>query len=70
MDSGSNINDSGRIIENKFWARCRECGVWQEVLAQPMEADLYFEYWRASFSCCNTEQVTWFTIEKEDDDVH
>jgi hypothetical protein len=60
----------GRIFEDKFWAQCRECGVWQEVFAEPREADLYFEYWQARFRCCNQDQSTWFTIEKVDDDVH
>jgi hypothetical protein len=60
----------GRIINEKFWAQCRECGGWQEVLAEPQKADLYFEYWQARFRCCNQEQAAWFTIEKVDDDVH
>jgi hypothetical protein len=60
----------GRIVEDKFWAQCRQCGVWQEVLAEPKEADLYFEYWQAFFSCCFEHQTAWFTIEKVEDDVH
>jgi hypothetical protein len=44
--------------------------VWQEVAAEPKEADLYFEYWQASFCCCLEQQTAWFTIEKTEDDVH
>jgi hypothetical protein len=60
----------GRLIEDKFWAQCWECGVWQEVAAEPKKADLYFEYWQACFCCCRREQTAWFTIEKVEDDVH
>jgi hypothetical protein len=60
----------GRIIADKFWVQCRQCSTWHEVLAEPREADLYFEYWQAQFSCCSQEQTAWFTIEKVEDDVH
>jgi hypothetical protein len=60
----------GHFIEDKFWAQCRECGVWHDVSAEPKKADLYFEYWQARFSCCHQEQTAWFTIEKVEDDVH
>jgi hypothetical protein len=53
----------GRIVEDKFWAQCRQCGVWQEVLAEPKEADLYFEYWQAFFPLFRTTNRL-FTIEK------
>lgn len=60
----------GRIIAETFWAQCRVCGGWQEVRPEPRNADLYFEYWQARFSCCGQEQTQWFTVEKVDDDVH
>ncbi|MGQ9921625.1 MAG: hypothetical protein ACUVRZ_09905 [Desulfobacca sp.] len=60
----------GRFQEGQFWARCRQCGTWQEVAAAIKEADLYFEYWQAVFCCCGQEQTAWFTIDKVDDDVH
>ena len=53
-----------------FGPNAGSCGVWQEVLAEPAKADLYFEYWQASFCCCAKEQISWFTIEKDADDVH
>lgn len=61
---------TGRIQDGKFWAQCQYCGVWQEVEAVAKQADLYFEYWEAVFSCCQRRQAAWFTIEKVDDDVH
>ncbi len=60
----------GRIQDGRFFAQCRRCGKWQEVTAAATQADLYFEYWQAVFSCCRQEQTAWFTIEKVDDDVH
>jgi len=58
------------VVEDRFWAQCRECGTWREVFPESCQADAYFEYWRADFACCGREQIGWFTIEKVDDDVH
>gem|GEM_PF-6100513 len=38
--------------------------------ATATQADLYFEYWQAVFTCCQRQQSVWFTVEKVDDDVH
>ena len=60
----------GRIVEERFLAQCRVCGAWREVQAEAHKADLYFEFWRATFTCCGLEQTAWFTLEKVDDDIH
>lgn len=61
---------TGQVRDGEFWAQCRKCGQWQAVAAAPRQADLYFEYWQAVFTCCQETQQAWFTIEKVDDDVH
>lgn len=60
----------GRIVGEIFLAECRVCRTWQEVQAQVQEADLYFEFWQATFRCCDVDQTAWFTVEKVDDDIH
>ena len=60
----------GRLQEGRFYAQCQECGRWQQVHATAVQADLYFEYWQAVFTCCQRLQTAWITVEKVDDDVH
>ncbi|AEB08118.1 hypothetical protein [Desulfobacca acetoxidans] len=59
-----------RIVDDKFYAQCQECGVWQEVFPVVAQVDTYFEFWQAQFLCCGRQQSAWFTIEKVDDEVH
>ncbi len=63
-------NANSKAENGAFFAQCRLCGRWREVQARPVGADSFFTFWQAEFQCCKTPQAAYFTLEKEDDDVH
>jgi hypothetical protein len=59
-----------RFSGGRYEACCEHCGAWQAVTVKQLTCDMFFEYYRADFTCCGTPQAAQLAVEKDELDFH